>query len=435
MSREWGDHAHVKFQLRKYTGAITVYTDHMVPPLKEIPPFGHIHMRIHMVYTYTYTYTYTQVPPLKEIPPFELMSEDQADYEVSMCGLEEGLMYIGLQGESGCATYEIGLTVYNDADVVNGTFAPCEEMGNEGKTGVVYQTLALNAFERGSCDAYSWKDFEFTISAKQEIEKDNLIFQVELLDRDQPNNDAISIHLFDEFIPFNRHTEEVARVPTNGLWTISLSSLDVTGGTYYLSVQCGPLSQRFRTMVVEVQGALKSVSDEVDGEVCPEEWVYHYVNVSREGTSVRRRRRRQLGMSRDAKMGLADREELRRRYLAEGRSLSPSLAGENLMIKVKKFVGSLFFMATEGLNAPRQLLPPYRVMKEEDGTDSVAFCNLQPLDDLGWNLYWLAIVGGDECAVYEVTLMQLPADDLRCANGEKGVPTVPIYCLATPQPS
>lgn len=105
-NRQWGDTAHVQFQLRKYDGAITVYTDHLTPPLKEVPPF-------------------------------ELMSQDQNYYEVSMCGLEKGLMYIALQGEHGCSNYKIGLFAYNDSDVEAGRFDPCEEMRNEGASAAV----------------------------------------------------------------------------------------------------------------------------------------------------------------------------------------------------------------------------------------------------------------------------------------------------------
>jgi hypothetical protein len=62
----------------------------------------------------------------------------------------------------------------------------------------------------------------------------------------------VSVHLFEDNIPLDRHTEFVSTVPDNNIYAIGLSCLDIHEGTYYLSIHCGESAQRFRAVIIEV---------------------------------------------------------------------------------------------------------------------------------------------------------------------------------------
>ena len=99
------------------------------------------------------------------------------------------------------------------------------------------------------------------------------------LDLDDIGSKRAALHLFKRGIPLDRHTEFTATSSDAGTYSTAVPSIDLQIGSYYLSVKCGAEAQRFRTIVFEVRGGLVGIGDAVHGEVCPGDWVYHYVNV------------------------------------------------------------------------------------------------------------------------------------------------------------
>ena len=65
-------------------------------------------------------------------------------------------------------------------------------------------------------------------------------------------------------IPLDRHTELVATIPDEAIYSIAIPSTELEVGDYYLSVQCGPKANTFRGVMFEVRGLLSGPLGAVD---------------------------------------------------------------------------------------------------------------------------------------------------------------------------
>lgn len=93
--------------------------------------------------------------------------------------------------------------------------------------------------------------------------------------------------------------------------------------------------------------------------------------------------------------------------------IETDVIGRHVSVRIQKHVGSLNFMTLVGDHPPMKLVPPYRVMQYADLEDEAVFCSLDP-----GQAYWLAFSGGTSCAVYDLLVEELAANDTRCANGD-----------------
>lgn len=196
----------------------------------------------------------------------------------------------------------------------------------------------------------------------------------------------------------------------------------------------------------QARGRLSGIGDRVHSEICPNNWFYHSLqpNSTSAGSGGHRRltagtealdfpQRWQL----EAAMPLDNTNDrhledvdtaqsgylssmadsLQRAFghvysndegaldLRQGRQLAAAastsngthLEGKHVELVITKHSGDLTFMAVTADHAPHRLQPPYRIMREDTITDSAIFCNLHSP-----NIYWLAINGGDHCAVYDI---------------------------------
>ena len=157
------------------------------------------------------------------------------------------------------------------------------------------------------------------------------------------------------------------------------------------------------------------IGDTVHGEICPGEWMlYHYLDIAPLVlpdcsllNATNATNSSAVACNDDAQYSSG------RRLAAVSDRVDKVLAGRNVQLRIVKHIGSMNFMTLVGDHPPMRLIPPYRVMQYTDREDEAIFCNLNPAQQ-----YWMAFVGGSSCAVYDLTVFELPANEARCANGD-----------------
>jgi hypothetical protein len=180
---------------------------------------------------------------------------------------------------------------------------------------------------------------------------------------------------------------------------IAIPSNELQAGPYHLSIECGGNAQNLRTVAFEIRGQRAGLDDVVHGEIfCPGGFVYHslapmFRNESRRLDEV------------DAP------GELRRLGSYEVDNVSPG--DHEVQFTFTKHSGDFVFMSLVGDHPPTRKQPPSRTIHYDEVVDFGIFCNLQP-----GNRYWIALLGGEHCATYDMYAHKLAADEPRCATGE-----------------
>ena len=215
------------FHLTKHTGDLEMVVRHGVVPVKLVPPFVHVATEVY-------------------------------EADVQVCAAKPGeLVYLGMLGGASCASYEI----------VGSLIAPgasCAEPSSD--TQLTYAGVAAAAdgeirsgstVERGSCQPRGWFDWHVEVTEQMVDAADNLVFEVEIEganSRGALSNEAISLHLYAGTIPLERHTERVATVPDEAIYSIAIPATELVVGDYFLSVRCGAVARVFRGIMFEVRG-------------------------------------------------------------------------------------------------------------------------------------------------------------------------------------
>ena len=142
------------------------------------------------------------------------------------------------------------------------------------------------------------------------------------------------------YIPLDRHTELVATIPDEAIYSIAIPSTELEVGDHYLSVQCGAKANTFRGVMFEVRGLLSGPGDAVHGEVCPREWIYHRIDMT--------------GAAAGAKASSAHRQ-----LAASGAPMSVAdLEGKHVELRLKKHTGDFSFLTLHADHPPTRLMPP-----------------------------------------------------------------------------
>ena len=357
---------------------------------------------------------HSSAPPLTPVAstdqplpsPSRLLYRGVPTCTCARCNVEAGKMYLGMLGdasEGGCMHYEVNVTEFAGACV--------EQLHQDypDPAAAADKTLDAEHFVRGSCGPHEWFDFYFAVTAHMVEIEDNIVFEVETITGGYELG-GISIHLFEGEIPLSRRTEQVSRVPDGSIYSLAIPAVELKAGAYYLSVQCGPNPQRFRTIAFEIRGRISGPGDAVHGEVCPREWIFHSIAPTFNGTSDNS----SSSDSSSSGRRLGDRVGLSRRALAassgEAAVMQP---GDHVKFTFSKHAGDFYFMTLIGDHPPSRKQPPSRHLNANEEVDFGIFCNVQP-----GNRYWIALLGGTHCAMYDLFVHKLAANDTRCATGE-----------------
>jgi hypothetical protein len=104
-------------------------------------------------------------------------------------------------------------------------------------------------------------------------------------------------------------------------------------GVTTLGIRCGPEAVSFRVIALLVHAPLELAAP-VHGEVCANEWVYHYYSVN------------------------------------------ASDVGKHLQFNVSKTAGSMT-VVTQHLSSPLKVVPPYASLSESLATATLPMCNIE----------------------------------------------------------
>eukprot|EP00966_Prymnesium_polylepis_P183521 4253076-Prymnesium_polylepis.1 len=201
--------------------------------------------------------------------------------------------------------------------------------------GLVVSSVPTTEIHLGSnysarCEPFSWLDF--TLVVTDALENTNLIFEIESLEPNY-NPTALSVHLWDEGVPTERSSEHADYYGTGKLWGVGMNNECFTTGITTVGILCGAEPTSFRLYGIAVEAPLE-LDNATAGEVCVNEWVYHYFNVN------------------------------------------ASTEGKNLRFNVSKSVGAMT-LVTQHLEAPLKVVPPYLSFIETEESATMALCNVE----------------------------------------------------------
>ena len=113
----------------------------------------------------------------------------------------------------------------------------------------------------------------------------NLLFEVEDVGTAY-NPTGLSVSLWNAYegdgqyeapIPMDRHAEHKTTRATGKIWAVGMNNNCFSLGEARLAIQCGPTPMNYVVHVIPVSAEL-FLGTTLHGEVCPGEWVYHFID-------------------------------------------------------------------------------------------------------------------------------------------------------------
>jgi hypothetical protein len=139
------------------------------------------------------------------------------------------------------------------------------------------KSLSMGKTEPGNCAPNAWVDYKFEVT--EAMAETNLIFEVE--DKgDSYNPQALMVAIWEDGVPSDRAAEHRTEYAAGKVWAVGMNNECFVVGTITLGVRCSAAAAvNFEVKVVVVEAKVV-VGTSLEGEVCPGEWVYHYVNTT-----------------------------------------------------------------------------------------------------------------------------------------------------------
>ena len=303
--------------------------------------------------------------PLKLAPPYLELTPGTHHSEIEYCNAKDAVtshdhVYVLIAGGHHCLSYE--LVSEEEPNEV------CHALDASSGQGHGYGTathISPHHFVYGSCIGSDWVDYSLTLTAADYHY--NYLIEVEDLTASETtafNDRALALHLFDNAIPNDRHTEHVASQAIDGIYSVAINMHNFHAGERFFSIQCagGDFNavRRFRTVIFQVEQILQ-LDHEYHGEVCPGEWVYHSYDVPLDGSAT------------------------------------------EFEFFIEKHMGDMEVVVRHAI-APLKLIPPFQHLDEADHHKETQVCHAEP----GERIY-LGMLGGLHCASYEISAHVLPA--------------------------
>jgi hypothetical protein len=194
----------------------------------------------------------------------------------------------------------VELTAYDLQYFLHDPDHPCSTSAHEPPQVATKQDLKAGHFFYDMCYANAYSDFHIGIDMDEPC---NLLIEVEDLSPSLVTG-SLSLWLYNGSIPEDRWSERRSLYSSNKIWSISLSSNELTSGDFFLSVKCAPLivavtspvaptqslnvgrgcrcaaeNVRFRAIYHEIPAMMES-DVWVESQVCPGDWVHHFYDIS-----------------------------------------------------------------------------------------------------------------------------------------------------------
>jgi hypothetical protein len=142
--------------------------------------------------------------------------------------------------------------------------------------------LSDGAFSNATCSPGGYRDFY--IDASEENSHDNLFVEAIYAPRGSDVKDVnlapISLHLYFHEIPSDRVTESTQRSSPDGVFSLAVNANAIKVGRYFISVKCGDLDGADFGVVAMFENAFLEDGNTRQYSICPEETLYHYLNVT-----------------------------------------------------------------------------------------------------------------------------------------------------------
>jgi len=306
---------------------------------------------------------------VKKVPPYQYMNSTVGDLAINVCDTEVGDMFMGLLGAVECAVYDITAHIFE---------GDCHELPhtNEQITDASYaQDIHPALYKYKTCQPGGWEDLKLHLTPEER--RNNLVFEVE--DLNAANNpDSLEVKLFLGNLPSDRSTQYTASTPSNRIYSVALNYIELkfsTTNDFFLSVRCKDESVRFRAIAHVIHAAL-AIHVHHHGEVCPNQWSYHYIDNTGGASSDGGHRR------------------------AGSSGTTETVTGKHLRVKLQVFSGNIYLMAM------RYHYPP-GFNSQNAWTEIVSSANFtnslhMELCNPGADYLYVGIYGGDSCAVYSI---------------------------------
>ena len=214
--------------------------------------------------------------------PFTDMKNDIEVTYVDVCAAESGeRVYLGVKGGLLCAVFMITTHLKDDAHVLSEHVAACDEEATASHAVEQHHhQLTLGQFYYDSClkGSFPLSDYVFTITGTDR--HNNLVIELEQL---LPNRvDPSALHLFGfkaKFVPISdreNNADFVRKVAVNNIHSITMNYIDLKYSDdeeYSFAVKCGIADTKFLAYLIhaEIHPGHRQF-----GEVCPNNWIYHY---------------------------------------------------------------------------------------------------------------------------------------------------------------
>eukprot|EP00238_Polyblepharides_amylifera_P013736 CAMPEP_0196598392 /NCGR_PEP_ID=MMETSP1081-20130531/94295_1 /TAXON_ID=36882 /ORGANISM="Pyramimonas amylifera, Strain CCMP720" /LENGTH=1715 /DNA_ID=CAMNT_0041924083 /DNA_START=22 /DNA_END=5170 /DNA_ORIENTATION=- len=239
-------YGHAKFTIQVHSGNLFYLSRHEHPPLKLIPPY-------------------------QSTSYIQQMSTNTLS-EIGICDMTAGKHYLALKGGTECSHYEVTLALMGETEA-------CEELQHDAQA-------AGNAYDSmthlypghsivGSCEANSFTDYYLNISSMDA--ESNFVLEVHDALNDIDTS-AITVSLYYGAIPSNRKTQFYDDFSNDHVFAVAMNVWDLLVGEYFVSIKCGPRPVSY-TIIPELFSAHLSDGGHVAGEVCPGNFVMHFVDV------------------------------------------------------------------------------------------------------------------------------------------------------------
>ena len=263
----------------------------------------------------------------------------------------------------------------------------------------------------------------------------NLLFELEVLGGSTAL-DAVSVYLWAESIPQTRHSEYRVERSYGGVYSLAVSMHEFepflhhhpgAGMRFLFGVQCGEQAVAFRSFVHFVHSDI-TPGHITHGEVCPNEWVYHVMQINTatlSATAGAHRRRMDSLVEGESAFEYVEHdseaveEDAVRRAAAfdaqasqgDMRRLSAAPTEDSPGIHVRyrlvKNIGDMNVLISL-MDKPLRLIPPYTFLDTATDHSEHIICNVDRYllanSSARPMRYYVAVKGGSVCAHYEIAM-------------------------------
>ena len=148
-----------------------------------------------------------------------------------------------------------------------------------------YNAVALTDgfFSNSTCSPGGYRDFYIDVS--EEDAENNLFMEAiytppGLGGIKDVQLSPISLHVYFNKIPFDRHTESSQSLSPDGVYSLVVNANEIKPGRYFISVQCGDLDDAKFAVVAKFEDSLLENRHTQHYLICPGETLYHHLNVT-----------------------------------------------------------------------------------------------------------------------------------------------------------